>query len=271
MTLDHVALLFLPSGNPIPTAYYVLRAIGKIAFPIFAFVAVEGAYHTSNIRNYLLRLFLCGLTLDVFGFIIGAAANIAISTNPLIGNAFTDMFLGVLTITLLRKKNVYSFFAVIPIALAVLSVFPLIPGYGSIIKTDWGFFSILLFLFYFAAYEGTHYYLNVKSLRDGLNKDAYWESGGLKDRKIMAAFALIVSELIIALIWKLDYTSPLIPNEFIPIGSYSALAFLFLLFYNGELGVRNKNLKWVFYAYYPFHVVLLGILSCFFGVLASYF
>ena len=34
----------------------VLRYLGRIAFPIFAFLIVEGFEHTGNVRNYLIRL-----------------------------------------------------------------------------------------------------------------------------------------------------------------------------------------------------------------------
>ena len=49
MTLDHVGMLLLPRVR-------ILRAIGRIAFPIFAYMIAEGCQHTRNRKKYLLSM-----------------------------------------------------------------------------------------------------------------------------------------------------------------------------------------------------------------------
>ena len=49
MFIDHLGVLIFP-GN------VVLRSIGRLAFPIFAFLLAEGYRHTRNSGGYLLRL-----------------------------------------------------------------------------------------------------------------------------------------------------------------------------------------------------------------------
>ena len=267
MTIDHAALLFLASDT---IAYEVMRSIGKIAFPIFAFLAVEGVYHTHNIRNYLLRLLGIAILMDIFGLIIGSISNITIASNPLIGNVFTDLFLGVLTVYLLNRKDKFSFIAILPISLAVLSDININQTYGSIFKADWGTFSIVLFFMFFVGRKIVDFYLIKKqTIYSDLDESAL---GNIKFRyyKYIEAVMLIITELIFNLIWHIDNTSSFLPNEFIPIGTYSTLAFIFILLYNGKKGYNNKIVQYSFYLYYPIHLLILGIISLFFGTLSAF-
>lgn len=52
MLLDHVAAVFL-IGSPF---YVPFRIVGRLAFPIFAFLAVQGYFHTKSFSRYMFRL-----------------------------------------------------------------------------------------------------------------------------------------------------------------------------------------------------------------------
>lgn len=47
MTLDHIGLILLPH-------WIILRVIGRLAMPIYAYMIAEGCRHTRNIRRYFL-------------------------------------------------------------------------------------------------------------------------------------------------------------------------------------------------------------------------
>lgn len=51
MTLDHAAWMFLPAEE-YPAASFFLHLIGRAAFPVFAFLAAQGAKHTSCLLRY---------------------------------------------------------------------------------------------------------------------------------------------------------------------------------------------------------------------------
>src|SRR5882724_7582394 len=58
MIIDHIGLFFFPT---VPE----LRLIGRLSFPLFAWLIANGAYHTHNIRLYLKRLVICAIVSQV--------------------------------------------------------------------------------------------------------------------------------------------------------------------------------------------------------------
>lgn len=60
MLIDHIGAVLLPQ-------YAVLRAIGRIAFPIYCFLLAQGAHYTKNAGRYCLRLVI-GMLLSELPF-----------------------------------------------------------------------------------------------------------------------------------------------------------------------------------------------------------
>lgn len=62
MTLDHIAAVLLPYGTGL---YTIFRGVGRIAFPLYCFLLVEGYLHTSNRQAYFSRLLLFAVLSEV--------------------------------------------------------------------------------------------------------------------------------------------------------------------------------------------------------------
>ena len=62
MTCDHVGLQLLPQWG-------ILRVIGRLALPIYAYMIAEGCRHTHDRRKYLLRMAALALLCQVVYFI----------------------------------------------------------------------------------------------------------------------------------------------------------------------------------------------------------
>ncbi|WP_455716234.1 TraX family protein, partial [Anaerosporobacter sp.] len=53
MFIDHIAAVFVDDSTKL---YLLMRGFGRIAFPIFCFLIVEGYFHTRNVKKYMSRL-----------------------------------------------------------------------------------------------------------------------------------------------------------------------------------------------------------------------
>ncbi len=82
MAIDHIGAIIYTDND-------LYRVIGRLSFPIFAFLLTEGYMHTKNLKKYFLRLF-------IFAIIPQIPYSLAFGMDIL--NIFFTLFFGMLAI-----------------------------------------------------------------------------------------------------------------------------------------------------------------------------
>lgn len=114
MLIDHIgATLVLQhcqhgAGMAWVNAYYLMRVIGRIAFPIYCFLLVEGAYHTRDPKKYALRLFI-GMLLSEIPFDLAFSGRIDMESS----SVMVTLLLGFLMIEAMKRVKGFWKIAVI--------------------------------------------------------------------------------------------------------------------------------------------------------------
>lgn len=142
MIIDHIgAAILLPLLNGgmlasfdhslIYSTYLIFRLIGRIAFPIFCFLLVEGFTHTSNIQKYALRL-------GGFAILSEIPFNLAFTQSYFSfdhQNVFFTLLLGLIAIWGISKIE-SKWLQIIPPLIAALA--------AELLHTDYGSFGVIL-------------------------------------------------------------------------------------------------------------------------------
>lgn len=137
MTVDHVGALIYPNVE-------VLRIIGRIAMPIFAFMIAEGGYYARKKLKY----FLLVLGLGLICVIVYLIAKRELYLNILITFSFSIAIIYAIKYALDKKRaSAYLLPALAVFASAFTNfVLPKITGNGGF-EVDYGFFGTMLPVF----------------------------------------------------------------------------------------------------------------------------
>ncbi len=202
MLIDHIGLI-LCSDNPI------MRSIGRIAFPIFAFCVAEGMRHTQNRKRYLLRMLIfAAVSEPCFQLALGFPGLDHI-------NVMWTFLLALLGIMVYEKSGGGILGIIFPVTAAMIA---------GVFHTDYDLFGVLLvFFFYKTAYDGW-------DRRGELTTDHRYLYG------ICSLLLMVTHAILIDL-----YT------EGIPVTYFSLLSLIPLLLYNGQRGRGLKWFFYVFY------------------------
>lgn len=202
MVIDHIGMYFFPD-------ILIFRVIGRLAFPIFAWLIANGAIHTKNINNYLVRLFLLACITQPIYYLVNLQNHAY--TDQL--NVFFTLFTGLCAIASIRKiKNIFLqicivlFFAAITVA----------------IKSEYTAMGVLSIVFFYVFF---------------------------KHKVFMALSQILIYStvyiwMIVLLIMRNQFTFSYLQYFIQPLCLFSLVL---IIFYNGREGKRIKYLFYLFY------------------------
>lgn len=194
--------------NQLVTLYQVLRGIGRIAFPIYCFLLVEGFQKTRNLKKYIMRLGIFAVIAEVPFDLCFTSKVFSLSHQ----SVMLTLLVGVITMWLvsLLERHVANRFLLLPCAAAVIA---LGAAAAELMNTDYGYMGVLCIMTLYV-----------------LRREKWMQiTGGC-----------------LVFLWEIWA-----PIAFIPIG-----------FYNGERGLK---LKYIFYLFYPLHLLILYLICVWMG------
>jgi len=224
MLIDHIGFFLFPD-------VLILRIIGRLAMPLFAFCIAEGAYYTKNKIKYFCQISGLGALICLF-------------------------------ILIFNKKLDLNILISFSLSLLMIFLFDNIRKYIYLKNKKYTIFFILLFIIYTILIFIFIYYIHIEYSSFGiiipfvlsLTQSKYYKNPN-PSNSIIKAFAFIISFILCMIISY--YFIPI--NTDLHIEQYGLLSTIFILLYNGKRG--NYNLKYLFYIFYPLHVIILYLIS----------
>ena len=219
MLCDHLWAALFPAAE-------WLTCLGRLAFPMFAFMLAEGYFHTRSLRRYLLRMLAWALLTEIpFNLMSGGAV-----FYPYHQNVLWTFLLSLLVIALMEKAKARFQ----PWRAAICSVGLAVLGFvlGYAIMADYfgaGVLTVLTFYFF---------------------RERNWKS---RLGQFICLYVLNV-ELLGGLCYEISVFSC---NIEVTQQGFALLALLPIWLYRGRQGFRSKAFQFFCYAFYPVHMLLL--------------
>lgn len=152
MLIDHIGAVIVSSYYSyaydiytLDKIYYILRCIGRLAFPLFCYLASEGFKYTKDRKKYILRVFIFALMSELpFDYAFTGGINDFSQQNVMFTIALA--LLGLYFYDIINRKYKYSAFrivSVVPLALAAVI--------ASFLHTDYSYAGVLAIIFMYIA------------------------------------------------------------------------------------------------------------------------
>lgn len=295
MFIDHVGaavleriLIHVPQESIYTLAAVdrVLRAVGRIAFPIFIFLLIEGFHHTRSRGRYLARLtvfaFLSDIPFDLAFFLKGNPFVTGVFMTPKHQNVFFTLALGFLSMWLIenvRPKGVLNLKAM-PRVLACIAIGAAGCLAAEALHTDYSWGGVIAILAGYLFYPVSRRKWEDERIREISEASDQSENltAELRENQSEERSEYIPAEQSDEMLRETSADLPvsnsrmLLPPPYLSPEAvaiiaalivrssfevYSILDYPLFLCYNGEKGDMKVS-RWFFYAFYPLHLLFLA-------------
>ena len=221
--LHIIAMIFMLCDHMWATIldYEWLTCIGRIAFPIFAFLITEGYIHTSNINKYIKRMV-------IFAIITEIPFNLMVSASPIYPfhqNVLWTFVISLLTLKYLNfdnTKNIFKSILIIILAIIIATI-TMCDYFGAGVMMVVGFYIFR------------------------------------KSKFLQLLMMIYVNMILIqGYSYPIDIAGY---TYYFPQQGFAILSLIFIWLYNGKQGYHAKWFKIFCYAFYPLHMLILYILT----------
>ena len=222
MLCDHLWATVVPGND-------WLTDIGRLAFPIFAFMTVEGYFHTKKLKKYVGRLLLFAVLSEIpFNLALGSRI-----FYPIHQNVLWSFLISIGLIHCNERVKEKEVWKRVLVGIASVCI-----GYlgGIITFVDFynaGIFTVLVFYFF-------------------------------KNRKWWCYLGQLLC------LWYINFemlggfsyeVSIFGETHFIARQGIALLALIPIWLYKGKQGYHSKMLQYIYYAFYPLHLLILGLIK----------
>ena len=263
MTIDHFSIAIfesliriLPKGgiyHSICTLLdFFIRGIGRMAFPIFCFFIVEGFLHTKSLLKYALRLLLLALISEVpFDMVM---SHKYYSTTY--QNVFWTLLLGLIAVyaidSAFKKFNTKAAYVIAGIAGVSACLC------GGCFRTDYASVGVMTIIAIYLIGQEKIQFAVILNIFAQLVKLYYAKhTVGLTILYLISialfSYVIIMSKRLINYNSQKAYVACAILSTLNPYELFALINVPIMGWYNGQKG---KELKWLYYLYYPVHLAI---------------
>lgn len=226
MLIDHVGAVlvsswYLAESRAIGVSYEplwnfmtLLRMIGRISFPIYCFLLVEGYSHTRSFKKYCARMAVC-MVLSEIPF------DLAFSGMP-VDTAYTNvmatLLLGLVMMACMDKSSgIWQIAVIVPFCLL-----------AELLRTDYAANGVMII----AMFALTRNHPQANWMRLAASLFLFWFG------------------------WEVPLGPVSIPSEM-----FALISYIPIFLYRGEKRVNSRTVQWIFYLFYPAHLLLLWVIQ----------